>query len=205
MPDAEYLYRLVCGHFFDLEWNDSSFHALWCRGLGEEAVARRLGARMDSAVEQTLEQWLRSPNVGLLEQRMWIGTVDDWVWVLPAGWRLLDDEILAGLSRDDGQVLDIIWDISGNYLLTYATDGRILTRFDPCFPREREGVDPHALDHLMAGLRFELADPDDRPPGGEVTVEESLSSAFVLAGRLVGRQIDDEWFSGIHTCYHFKA
>lgn len=44
----------------------------------------------------------------------------------------------------------------------------------------------------MEGLRFQL-DEDDP------IVEESLTSAFVLAGRITGQEIDRTWLDSPHT------
>ncbi|MBB3727105.1 DUF6461 domain-containing protein [Nonomuraea dietziae] len=41
-----------------------------------------------------------------------------------------------------------------------VNDGRVAVSFESTWPEERFGDDPHALDHLMDGLRFQISDDD---------------------------------------------
>jgi hypothetical protein len=89
-------------------------------------------------------------------------------------------------------------DITGNDSLKYARDGRIVVSFSPCTPEKRYGDDPHALDHLIGGLRFGISGPkvDDDP----VEPDECISSALALIGRITGADIADDWLRPRHSC-----
>ncbi|MBG0831536.1 hypothetical protein HS041_27760 [Planomonospora sp. ID67723] len=57
------------------------------------------------------------------------------------------------------------------------------------------GDDPHALDHLMDGLRFQVTDDDVDP----VEADESVSSALALIGRITETDIATDWFQARHS------
>ncbi|WP_306870875.1 hypothetical protein [Streptosporangium brasiliense] len=72
----------------------------------------------------------------------------------------------------------------------------MITSLTVTYPALRDRADPHALDPYLEGLRFELGS------GREGTsIEESISSALTLIGRITGREIDREWLDGTHTLY----
>ncbi|QFY11593.1 hypothetical protein GBF35_37925 [Nonomuraea phyllanthi] len=64
------------------------------------------------------------------------------------------------------------------------------TLLDPVF-----GDDPHALDHLMDGLRFRINDALENP----VDQYESVSSALALIGRITETDIAADWFLAQHS------
>lgn len=73
----------------------------------------------------------------------------------------------------------------------------MIVSFDPTWPPERSGDDPHALDHLMDGLRFQTSDDDvlDDP----VEAPESISSALTLIGRVTETDLATDWFLARHS------
>ncbi|MGV9778023.1 DUF6461 domain-containing protein [Streptosporangium sp. NPDC003464] len=105
-------------------------------------------------------------------------------------------EGLSALSRDSGRALSVSWAINGDGTLDYATDGQMITSLTVIYPALRDGADPHALDPSLEGLRFELGSGREG-----ASIEESISSALTLIGRITGREIEREWLDGTHALY----
>ncbi|MEU4695580.1 DUF6461 domain-containing protein [Nonomuraea dietziae] len=104
---------------------------------------------------------------------------------------------VRSITEGGRQALGLRMDINGNAYVGYARDGRMAVSFDPTWPEERFGDDPHALDRLMDGLRFRISDDDvldDR-----VEEMESLSSALALIGRVTETDIAIDWFLAQHS------
>ncbi|SDK37342.1 hypothetical protein SAMN05421874_107117 [Nonomuraea maritima] len=125
--------------------------------------------------------------------------VNGWVGVVPGHG---SDESLRSISEGGREVLGLRMDISGREHFTYARDGRVLVAFEPHQPDERSGDDPHVLDHLMHGLRFELSIDD---PGDLVEAPESISSTLALIGRVTGTDMAADWFLARHSSFRGRS
>lgn len=123
----------------------------------------------------------------------WVAEVNGWIGIVPAR---SDDEFLLSVTEGGREALSLSMDIHGGDSFTYARDGRVVVSFEPTWPKERLGDDPHALDHLMDGLRFQITDGgvlDDR-----VEEDESISSALALIGRITETDIAVDWLQARH-------
>lgn len=201
LPNPRYIYDLLFDHGFNDGEDVSAFHALWVWGRGPGEVARLLAGESESAVECDLDDFLRYQASSPGEQVMWVAMAGEWVQVLPAAGKALRESVLVELSEMERQALEIYWDTGGNERFAYAVDGAVLTKFSFCFPDFRSGADSGVLDSLMTGLNLRLTDPDEDPGERLVEFPESVTSAFVLAGRVTGHLVDAEWLSGVHTRY----
>ncbi|MET9338915.1 hypothetical protein [Nonomuraea sp. NPDC003804] len=56
------------------------------------------------------------------------------------------------------------------------------------------GSGPHALDHLMDGLRFQVSGDDN--PAEE---DESISSMLALIGRITETDMAADWLEAVHS------
>ncbi|WP_030907955.1 DUF6461 domain-containing protein [Streptosporangium amethystogenes] len=125
------------------------------------------------------------------------GRAGAWTLILQvAGFAVVLEENLMRLSADGRRALSVSWDIGGNHEIGYAVNGAMKVRltFTFTFPELRAGTDITALDPFMSGLRFELDE------NGE-SIEASISSAFVLAGRVTGEEIRAAWLDSPHECF----
>ncbi len=171
----------------------AEFTAVWCEGIGAEELASRLGTDPESAAERTLTSVVDDLEMNEGDGLLLVGPAGAWTLVIQVvGYDCALEENLCLLSRDGGRALSISWDIGGDTDLVYAIGGEIATKFSITDPELRSGRTPGALDPLMEGLRFQL-DEDDP------VVEESLTSAFALAGRITGQEIDRTWLDSPHT------
>lgn len=87
--------------------------------------------------------------------------VNGWIGIVPGPYD--DDARLLSVTQGGRQALSFSMDIHGREYFTYARDGRMIVSFEPNSPDRRFGDDPHALDHLMDGLRFGITDDDVDP------------------------------------------
>ncbi|MEV8631003.1 DUF6461 domain-containing protein [Streptosporangium sp. NPDC051023] len=171
----------------------AEFAAVWCEGIGVQEVAKRLGANPESARKCRLATVVDDLEMNVGDGLLLVGPAGAWTLALQvAGYDCTLEENISRLSDGGGRALSISWCFKGNTDLIYAVDGEIVTRFEITYPEPQSGSAPDALDPLMEGLRFQL-DEDDP------IVEESLNSAFVLAGRITGQEIDRTWLDSPHT------
>ncbi|MFF4417363.1 DUF6461 domain-containing protein [Streptosporangium sp. NPDC001559] len=169
------------------------FAAVWCEGIGVEETAKRLGADLESAEEHDLVSATDDIEIAEGYGVILAGLAGTWTLVVQVvGFDCVLDDALIRLSRDGSRALSLGWDIDGNEEIGYAVNGDVVTRLSVTCPELRSGADPTALDPLMEGLKFQL--DEDNP-----VVEESVNSAFALAGRVTGRKIDRAWLDAPHT------
>ncbi|MFD1547283.1 DUF6461 domain-containing protein [Nonomuraea guangzhouensis] len=168
------------------------FSAIWIKGADLDALAPiyqlDLSTRTPCHLSEILDQ-----NID--DGSLWLAEVGDWISIVPA---TADREHLLSITADGREAFGLSTDISNRDYLHYARDGRLVTSFSPSQPESRFGDDPHALDHLMDGLRFQISADDvydDR-----VDREESVSSALALIGRFTGTDIATDWFEAQHSC-----
>jgi hypothetical protein len=166
------------------------FHAAWYRGIGVTETARRLRVAPETLVHVSTHA--DPPPLGEVESGsriVLIGESGDWTAVL-GDYECTSTETMAELSRDGGAAISIGWHISGGERVKYFVNGELETSFNFLMPDLAEGGDPGALRNYMEGLRFDA---------GEVeSVGESITSAFIMIGRVTGKQLDMEWLDATH-------
>ncbi|MFC4062729.1 DUF6461 domain-containing protein [Planomonospora corallina] len=179
---------------------DTPFRAIWCEGLDELEVARRLGADLGSARECGWQDIVTgSYSDGSTEGVVWVGRqAPGWIQVIQLEghdcWRW---QSWRALTRNGGRLLYLGWplfEVEGVEDLEYVVNGEVVTTLVVGDPEERNGSDPNALDLYMEGLDF-IGD----------TSQAEITSALRLIGRITGREIDQEWLEGTHTRYVIPA
>ncbi|MFF4775806.1 DUF6461 domain-containing protein [Microtetraspora fusca] len=196
MYSATYLHDLLASTIFtedldaDMDLWTLGFSAIWVHGADIETVASQfsldLGTRTPCYLSDILDH-----NID--DGSRWVAEVGSWVGVVPGG----SEEFMLSLTVDDRQALSFSIDISGKAWFTYARDGRMVVAFDPMSPDDRVGDDPHALDHMMEGLRFEISGPEVHE--NYVETDESISSALALIGRVTETDMAADWFEALHS------
>ncbi|MGW4964786.1 DUF6461 domain-containing protein [Nonomuraea sp. NPDC004186] len=168
------------------------FSAMWVKGADLDALALDwcldLATRTPCHLSEILDHNIDDGST-------WVAEANGWIGIVPAH---ADGECLRSITEGGRQALGLRMDINGNAYFDYARDGHILVSFDPTWPEKRYGDDPHALDHLMDGLRFQISDDDvldDR-----VEEMESISSALALIGRITETDIATDSFLAQHSC-----
>ncbi|WP_433248332.1 DUF6461 domain-containing protein [Streptosporangium sp. CA-135522] len=166
------------------------FNALWIKGADLDTLAPAfhldLATRTPCYLSEILDHHLDDGS-------RWVAEVNGWIGIVPA---LFDDDAsLLSVTQGGRQALSFSMNIHGREYFKYARDGRMIVSFEPNWPDRRFGDDPHALDHLMEGLRFQIADDDVDP----VEADESVSSALALIGRITETDIATDWFQARHS------
>lgn len=197
MQSPTYLYDLLVSTIFtegldaEMDLWALGFSAMWIKGADLDTLAPALHLDPDTRTPCYLSEIL-GHNID--DGSDWVAEVDGWIGIVPAR---SDDEFLLSITDDGRQALSLSMDIHGRDYFKYARDGRMMVSFEPTWPEERFGDDPHALDHLMDGLRFQITDGgvlDDR-----VEQDESISSALALIGRITETGIATDWFQARHS------
>lgn len=196
MRSPGYLYELLESTIFTEGLDDPDlwmlgFSALWIKGATLAELAEsfdldpvtRTPCHLSEILDHNIEDGSR-----------WVAEVNNWIAVVPAHG---DAEPLRTITQAGREAIGLRLDINGNAYLEYARDGRLLVSFDPMTPDQRSGDAPHALDHLMTGLRFQLTVDDNVPD--PVDVPESITSALTLIGRLIKTDIATDWFQARHS------
>ncbi|MEV4249814.1 DUF6461 domain-containing protein [Streptosporangium canum] len=194
------LYDLLASYGLDSE-EYPGFHLAWAEGLNAEELSRRLGADPSSAFRCRINDLLNGDSHGV---SMWADTIGGWVQAF-LFWSTPNLSFLQEISCDGTRALSLECGASSTYRLDWAADGAIVTSFAIDWPDERGGVNPHALDPLMEGLKFQLDNPGNFSIDDPVTIEVSVTSALRLAGRITGSEINAEWLDAIHTRYSFRT
>ena len=164
------------------------FCALWVHGTDVETLASELSLDLSTRTPCYLSEIL---DRQIEDGSRWVAEVDGWIGVVPAPSG--EDGYLRSLTAGGRQAITIDMDINGNCRLKYARDGHLLVAVDPVWPDDdRYGDEPHALDHLMAGLRFGEVEGDC------VDVDGSISSALALIGRITGTDMAADWSRARH-------
>ncbi|MFD8532509.1 DUF6461 domain-containing protein [Streptosporangium canum] len=167
------------------------FSALWITGAGLDTLAPAFHLDLATRTPCHLSEIL---DHNIDDGSDWVAEVNGWIGIVPAR---SDDEFLLSITEDGCQALSLSMNIHGREYFKYARDGRMIVSFEPTWPEERFGDDPHALDHLMDGLRFQITD------GGVlddcVEQYESISSALALIGRITETDIATDWFQARHS------
>ncbi|MFD0886779.1 DUF6461 domain-containing protein [Streptosporangium algeriense] len=200
-----YLYRLLVSTVFtegldhDMDLWALGFSATWVQGMDVATLTAKFSLDPSTRTPCRLGEIL---DRNIDDGSVWVAEVGDWLCVVPGTY---DDRSLPPLSADNGQAVGLTMDINHTERFAYARDGRMVVSFDPLWPDERTGDDPHALDHLMEGLRFRFNDPHDPATPGNpedlVEEDESISSTLTLIGRLTGTDIAADWFDAPHSCF----
>ncbi|MET7462894.1 DUF6461 domain-containing protein [Nonomuraea sp. NPDC005501] len=167
------------------------FSAMWITGADLDALARDFHLDLATRAPCYLSEIL---DHAIDDGSRWVAEVNGWIGIVPAHGH---GDFLRSITEGGRQALGLLMDINFNAYFDYARDGRIIASFDPLLPERRYGDAPHALDHLMDGLRFQISDDDvlDNP----VEDPESISSALALIGRVTGTDIATDWFLAQHS------
>lgn len=197
MQSPTYLHDLLVSTIFtegldaEMDLWALGFSAMWIKGADLDALARAFSLDLATRTPCYLSEILdRNGEDG----SRWVAEVGDWVGIVPGHGQ---SEFLRSVTQGGRQAFGLSMDINGNAYFDYARDGRIIVSFDPCWPEERLGDDPHTLDRLMEGLRFQLSADDvldDR-----VDSEESVSSALAVIGRFTETDMAADWFLARHS------
>ena len=197
MQSPTYLHDLLVSTIFtegldgEMDLWALGFSAMWIKGADLDALTAAwrldLATRTPCHLNEILDHNIDDGST-------WVAEVNGWIGIVPAHG---DGERLRSITEGGRQALGLRMDINGNAYFDYARDGRMAVSFDPTWPERRFGDDPHALDHLMDGLRFQISDDDvldDR-----VEHMESVSSALALIGRCTQTDIAADWFLAQHS------
>lgn len=196
MQSRTYLHDLLVSTIFtegldaEMDLWVLGFSALWIRGVDLDALAPAFHLDFATRTPCHLSEIL---DHNIDDGSAWVAEVNGWFGIVPAR---SDDEFLLSVTEGGREALSLSMDIHGRDHFTYARDGRVVVSFEPSWPEERLGDDPHALDHLMDGLRFKITDGGVLDDG--VGQDESISSALALIGRITGTDIATDWFQARH-------
>ncbi|MFI7058350.1 DUF6461 domain-containing protein [Streptosporangium canum] len=195
MQSRSYLYDLLVSTIFTggLDEGDLwmlGFNALWIKGADLDTLAPAfhldLATRTPCYLSEILDHHLDDGS-------RWVAEVNGWIGIVPA---LFDDAAsLLSVTQGGRQALSFSMNIHGREYFKYARDGRMIVSFEPNWPDRRFGDDPHALDQLMEGLRFQIADDDV----DSVEADEGVSSALALIGRITETDIATDWLQTRHS------
>ncbi|MFC4016179.1 DUF6461 domain-containing protein [Nonomuraea purpurea] len=198
MQSRTYLYDLLVSTLFtegldsDMDLWALGFTAIWVKGADLDTLARTFGMDLATRTPCHLSEIL---DHAIDDGSRWVGEANGWIGIVPAQ---ADREVVRSVAEGGREALGFSMDINYNISFIYARDGRMIVSFDPSSPPERYGDDPHALDHLMDGLRFQIITEADNPDD-LVEIDESISSALALIGRLTETDIATDWFQAQHS------
>ena len=198
MQSRTYLYDLLVSTLFtegldgDMDLWALGFSAMWIKGADLDALAADLRMDFASRTPCHLSEIL---DHAIDDGSHWVAEVNGWIGIVPGH---IDGERLRCISEGGRQALGFRMDIGGHEYFEYARDGRMIASFSPAWLEERYGDDPHAFDHLMDGLRFQIV-TESCTPDERVDVDESISSALALIGRITGTDIATDWFLAQHS------
>ncbi|MEV4397382.1 DUF6461 domain-containing protein [Nonomuraea sp. NPDC049607] len=199
MRSPTYLHDLLVATLFtegldaEMDLWALGFSAMWVQGADLGSLARTFHLDLATRTPCHLSEIL---DHNIDDGSTWVAEVNGWIGVVPAHGH---GEFLCSVTEGGRQALGLRMDITGNAYFEYARDGRMVVSFDPLSPDDwrRSGDDPHALDRLMDGLRFEISDDDVRD--NPVEDPESISSALALIGRVTETDIATDWFLARHS------
>lgn len=163
----------------------------WCHAKSADELAVAVGADPQSAAPRTLsdadsESYERIMRIGH-GNTLVIGEMAPWFVVMEPG----DTRGAKSLDRlsGDGEALSlVIGDTLLHYSLLYARDGQLLCRLRWLdMPAGDFGV----IEHHLADLSLL----------GDVSSEGWKVNAFILAERITGIRLTEEWFAREHTRY----
>ncbi|MGI5268325.1 DUF6461 domain-containing protein [Nonomuraea sp. CA-218870] len=188
MRSSSYLHDLLVSTIFTEELDDPDlwmlgFSAMWIKGADLDALAAVYGWDLDTRTACYLSDILDHNNN---DGSTWVAEVNGWISMVPGH---SGGEDVRSISEGGREAVGLRMDIHGRAYFDYARDGRTVVSFDPTWPEERLGEDPHALDPLMEGLAFRSGDDET----------ESISSALALIGRLTRTDIATDWFLAQHS------
>ncbi|MEU1730226.1 DUF6461 domain-containing protein [Streptosporangium sp. NPDC020145] len=198
MRSRTYLHDLLASTLFTEDLDSDTdlwalgFTAIWVKGAGLDTLARAFSLDLTTRAPCHLSEIL---DHAIADGSCWVAEVNDWIGIVPA---VADDEVLRSVTEGGHQAIGFSMDINHNACFGYARDGRIIVSFDPTSPEDRYGENPYALDRLTDGLRFQI-DTEAENPDDLVEVEESISSALALIGRVTETDMAADWFQAWHS------
>jgi hypothetical protein len=196
MRSRTYLYDLLVSTIFtegldgEMDLYALGFSAMWIKGADLDALATTLRLDLATRTPCYLSEIL---DHAIDDGSTWVAEVNGWIGVVPGHG---DGERLRSITEGGREALGLRMDIGGHAYVEYARDGRMVVSFEAFWPKRQFGDDPHALDHLMDGLRFEINDDD---LDDLVEDPESISSVLTLIGRVTETDIATDWFLARHS------
>lgn len=198
MRPATYLFDLLVSTIFTEDYLDEDrdlwalgFSAIWVHGTDLPTLASDFSLDLTTRTPCSLSEIL---DHHISDGSYWVAEVGSWICVVPG----VSDKFMLSLTADGRQALSFSMDIGGHEWLKYARDGRVVVAFEPTsWPDRVFGDDPHALDHMMEGLRFEISGPEVQE--NPVEPDESISSALALIGRITGTDMAADWIEALHS------
>jgi hypothetical protein len=197
MRSATYLYDLLESTLFTEGLDDQNdlwsmgFCAVWVQGADIATIAQHYSLDPSTRTPCYLSEVL---DHNIDDGSDWVAEVGNWIGVLPS---TTHEPFMRSLTTGGRQALSLDMNISNQSQFQYARDGRIIVAFDPRWPEGRLGDDPHALDHLMEGLRFQIS--GDEVNEDRVESDESINSALALIGRVTQTDMAADWFEAQHS------
>ncbi|RJL23909.1 hypothetical protein [Bailinhaonella thermotolerans] len=197
MDDDTYLHALL-----DRYGLTPQFSAVWSKGVSPQAAAHALGAGTHVGVaEGVMSAWshLEEPHTLLFAGPF----TADWSLVLRLNGVIAVTESAVALSGTGGrEAVAVGWHIGGGERLSYARDGVLAEDWQFMM----DGV-PDRFGDLAGGLPFLgrdiEANPDAEPEEMDdwAGIGQSYTSALIVAGRIVGRELGPGWLDAPQACY----
>jgi hypothetical protein len=191
MRSPTYLHDLLVSTLFteeldhDMDLWSLGFSALWIKGADLDTLAQAFSLDLSTRTPCHLNEVLDHHGD---DGSLWVAEAGGWTGILPAR---SDDAFLLSLTEGGRHALSFSMDINGHDSFKYVRNGDIIVSFRPT---SQHGSDPHALDHLMDGLRFQVSG-DDNP----VEEGESISSILALIGRITETDMAADWLETVHS------
>lgn len=170
--------------------------AVWSKGLSVEETASRIEADLNSAYNVTLanlaEGFEGDQIPGDYEGIVLIGKFESWSLTLQVQWLdIAERKVLSALSRGDGCVIGIKWNSWGdNHRIFHAVDGLMVDNAPMMYI-------PDSLKPYAHGLT--MPEDWDVPVDQGSPTEEMVTTSLILIGRIIGREIDQEWLEAPHV------
>ncbi|TKK87589.1 hypothetical protein FDA94_17345 [Herbidospora galbida] len=186
---------------FMSQWEnfDDHFVMVWAEGLTVKETARRLGADLDTATECALAD-LPPFETGLHDIVTLIGEFGGWTLTLQV---LMGDanrrEKMAALSAGGGRAVGIGWINGDNHGVSVAADGERVFSESIGEALRSGGLLARHADGLSIPHVDDIPDDEDYPEAAVVT------TVLTAIGRLVGRQVDEEWLTAPHVAYLIRG
>ncbi|MEU4549406.1 DUF6461 domain-containing protein [Nonomuraea dietziae] len=194
MRSPTYLHDLLVSTLFteeldhDMDLWSLGFSALWIKGADLDTLAQAFSLDLSTRAPSHLSEILDHNGD---DGSLWVAEAGGWMGIMPAR---SDDAFLLSLTEGGRHALSFSMDINGHDSFKYIRDGDTIVSFRPTWPDSKHGSDPHALDHLMDGLRFQVSG-DDNP----VEEDESISSTLALIGRITETDMAADWLEAVHS------
>lgn len=155
----------------------------WCHSDNMQEVARKFGADMETglwASVDEIEELEVEDDLGVLIE---LNSLGEWVVAFePNGTEGARKTVMESISTN-GRAFSIFWNVELDSSILYAVNGRIITSFTLLDIEHRSGIDPTALNDMLA----ELGLHDGLP------VPARKARLLALGEMISGQPITPEW------------